>query len=76
MRLAADDPTVDEPELSAEAWTAREAVRRVAGFGEVLARQRLARRMPVARLASVTGVPVRVIRGLEAGASTDVGHAV
>ncbi|MEN3236925.1 helix-turn-helix transcriptional regulator [Methylobacterium ajmalii] len=76
MRLAADDQTVDEPELSDAEWTAREAARRVAGFGEILARQRLARRMPVARLAAVTGVPVRVIRDLEAGAPTDVGHAI
>ncbi|MEE7478837.1 MULTISPECIES: helix-turn-helix domain-containing protein [Methylobacterium] len=76
MRLAADDPTVDEPELSAEEWAAREAARRRRDIGEIIARQRAARRLPVRRLAIETGVSESTIRDLEAGAPTDVGDAV
>lgn len=76
MRLAADDTTVDESELSAEEWTAREAARRRREIGDVVARCRAARRMSVRRLAIETGIPERVIRDLEAGIEVDVGHAV
>ncbi|GJD87242.1 hypothetical protein BHAOGJBA_0742 [Methylobacterium hispanicum] len=76
MRLAIDDPTVDDPELSAEEWTAREAARRRREIGDVVARCRAARRMPVRRLAIETGVSESTIRDLEAGRPVDVGHAV
>lgn len=76
MRLAIDDQTVDDPEVSDEEHAAAEAARRRRDIGDVVARQRAARRMPVRRLAIETGIPERVIRDLEAGAPTDVGDAV
>lgn len=76
MRLAIDDPPTDGPELSAEEWTAREAARRRRDIGDVIARCRAARRMPVRRLAIEIGIPESTIRDLEAGAPTDVGDAV
>ncbi|MDP4021103.1 hypothetical protein Q8W71_00570 [Methylobacterium sp. NEAU 140] len=76
MRLAADDPTVDEPELSAEEHAAAEAARRRRDIGEVIARCRAARRMPVRRMSVEAGVPERAIRDLEAGREVDLGDAV
>lgn len=71
-----DDETTDGPEPSAEEHAATEAARRQRDVGEAVRHVRLARRMPVRRLAAVTGIAERVIDDLEAGRPVDVGVAI
>lgn len=71
-----DDETTDGPEISAEDHAVAEAARRRRDIGEAVRGVRLARRMPVRRLAVATGIPERVIDDLEAGRPVDVGVAV
>ncbi|WP_449409740.1 hypothetical protein [Methylobacterium komagatae] len=76
MRTHWEDPTVDGPEISTEDHAAAEAARRRRDVGQAVRHVRLARRMPVRRLAIVTGIGERVIDDLEAGREVDVGVAV
>ncbi|WP_342153299.1 hypothetical protein [Methylorubrum sp. SB2] len=71
-----DDETTDGPEPSAEEHATAEAARRRRDVGEAVRGVRLARRLPVRRLAVVTGIPERVIDDLEAGRPVDVGTAI
>lgn len=71
-----DDETTDGPEISAEDHAVAEATRRRRDVGEAVRHVRLARRMPVRRLAVVTGIGERVIDDLEAGRPVDVGTAI
>jgi hypothetical protein len=71
-----DDETTDGPEPSSEEHAATEAARRRREVGEAVRHVRLARRMPVRRLAIVTGIPERTIDDLEAGHPVDVGTAI
>ncbi|GBU16939.1 MULTISPECIES: RodZ family helix-turn-helix domain-containing protein [Methylobacterium] len=76
MRAHWEDPTTDGPEPSAEEHAVAEAARRRRDVGEAVRGVRLARRMPLRRLAVVTGIPERVIDDLEAGRPVDVGVAI
>nr|WP_137830658.1 helix-turn-helix transcriptional regulator [Methylobacterium sp. L1A1] len=71
-----DDETTDGPEISAEDHATAEAARRRRDVGEAVRGVRLARRMPVRRLAAITGIPERTIDDLEAGRPVDVGTAI
>lgn len=70
------DPSVEDPDRTPEEYAALQAARRRREFGEGFRRARIARRLPVARLAAVTGIPAGVIEDLEAGEPVDVGTAV
>lgn len=76
MRAHWDDPTTDDAEISAEDHANVEAARRRRDVGEAVRHVRLARRMPVRRLAVATGIPERVIDAMEAGREVDVGVAI
>lgn len=76
MRAHWEDPTTDGPEISAEDHATAEAARRRRDVGEAVRHVRLARRMPVRRLAVATGIPERTIDDLEAGRPVDVGTAI
>ncbi|MEE7456826.1 hypothetical protein MPAR168_00520 [Methylorubrum populi] len=76
MRTHWEDPTVDGPEISAEEHAVAEAARRRRDVGEAVRHVRLARRMPVRRLAISTGIPERTIDAMEAGREVDVGVAI
>lgn len=71
-----DDETTDGPEISAEDHAVAEAARRRRDVGEAVRHVRLARRLPVRRLAAMTGIGERIIDDLEAGRPVDVGVAI
>jgi transcriptional regulator with XRE-family HTH domain len=70
------DPSVEDPDVTPAEYAAAQAARRRREVGEGVRRARLARRLPVARLAAVTGISRGVIEDLEAGEPVDVGTAV
>lgn len=71
-----DDDTKDDQEPTSEEQAAAEAARRRRDVGLTVRQARLARRLPVRRLAHMTGIAPQVIDALEEGRETDVGVAV
>lgn len=71
-----DGDAADGAEPTSEEHAAAEAARRRRDVGLAVRQARLARRLPVRRLAAMTGIEARVIDDLEAGDPVDVGVAV